>query len=134
MALAFSRAFARRSLAATLVAASTPALAAIGDYEFRLVSTEVKQGNDAIVAVRLVHKPTGRAVPDAVIFATRLDMSPDSMPTMTTPLAAVPGGEPGTYRFRTNLVMAGGWALTLSARVQGEEGTVQQRLVLRATP
>lgn len=133
MALAFSRAFARRSLAAALIAASTPAFAAIGDYEFRLLSTEVKQGNDAVVAVRLVHKPTGRAVPDAVIFATRLDMSPDNMPTMTMPLAAVPGGEPGEYRFRTNLVMAGGWALTLSARIQGEEGTVQQRLVLRAT-
>ena len=41
---------------------------------------------------------------------------------------------PGVYRFRTNLAMAGGWALTLTAKVQGEEGTVENRLVFRATP
>ena len=57
-----------------------------------------------------------------------------NMPTMTMPLAPVPGGEPGVYRFRTNLAMAGGWALTLTAKVQGEEGTVENRLVFRATP
>ena len=119
-----------------VAAAARPgaALADARDYEFRLVTPEVKQGDGAIIAVRLVHRPTGRAVPDAVVYGTRLDMGPESMPTMTAPLAPVPGGEPGTYRFRTNLAMAGGWALTLTAKVQGEEGTVQSRLVLRAAP
>ncbi len=121
-------------LAGVAMAATAGALAASQDYEFGLVANEVKQSNDAIVAVRLVHKPSGRAVPDAVIYATRLDMSPESMPTMTTPLTPMPGGEPGVYRFSTNLVMAGGWQLSLTAKVQGEEGTVQQRLVLRAVP
>ena len=78
--------------------------------------------------------PITGAVPDAAIYASRLDMSPDNMPTMTMPLAPVPGGEPGVYRFRTNLAMAGGWALTLTAKVQGEEGTVENRLVFRAAP
>ncbi|MHB0699710.1 FixH family protein, partial [Roseomonas mucosa] len=127
--------FARPALlAAAAMAPVAGAVAAPQDYEFRLVANEVKQGNDAVITVRLIHTPSGRAVPDAAIYATRLDMSPDNMPTMTTPLTPVPGGEPGVYRFRTNLVMAGGWALTLTAKVQGEEGTVQQRLVLRATP
>ena len=119
--------------AVTVVPVAGDALAAAQDYEFRLASPEVKQG-EAVITLRLVHKPSGRAVPNAVIYATRLDMSPDSMPTMTVPLTAVPGGEPGTYRFRTNLPMAGGYALTLDGKVQGEEGTVQNRLVFRAAP
>lgn len=123
----------RLLLGAAAAAATRPALAAARDYEFRLLTNEVRRG-EAVIAVRLVHKASGRAVPDAVIYATRLDMAPESMPTMTTPLTAVPGGEPGTYRFRAELPMAGGWALTLAARVQGEEGTVQGRFVLRATP
>ena len=126
-----------RAAALAVAAALAPAagaLAAAQDYEFRLVTPEVKQGDGAVVAVRLVHKPSGRAVPNAVVYGTRLDMSPDNMPTMTMPLAPVPGGEPGVYRFRTNLAMAGGWALTLTAKVQGEEGTVENRLVFRATP
>lgn len=121
-------------LAGAATLATTGAFAAPQDYEFRLLASDVKQGSDASVLMRLIHKPSGRAVPDAVIYATRLDMTPDGMPTMTTPVTAVPGGEPGIYRFRTNLVMAGGWQLTLTAKVQGEEGTVQQRLVLRAVP
>ncbi len=131
------RSFARSAALAAAVAALAPSgawAAGAQDYEFRLVTTEVKHGNDAVIAVRLVHRPTGRAVPDAVIYATRLDMSPDNMPTMTMPLAPAPSDEPGVYRFRANLVMAGGWALSLSARVQGEEGSVQSRLVVRATP
>ena len=126
-----------RAAALAVAAALAPAagaLAAAQDYEFRLVTPEVKQGDGAVVAVRLVHKPSGRAVPNAVVYGTRLDMSPDNMPTMTMPLAPVPGGEPGVYRFRTNLAMAGGWALTLTAKVQGEEGTVENRLVFRAAP
>ena len=123
----------RLLLAVTASAAAHPAFADARDYEFRLVTNEVKMG-EAIITVHLVHKASGRAVPDAVIHTTQLDMAPEGMPTMTTPLTPVPGGEPGTYRFRTQLVMAGGWALTLAARVQGEEGTVQGRLVLRATP
>ncbi|MBI0537436.1 heavy metal RND transporter [Roseomonas sp. KE2513] len=126
-----------RSAVLAMAVALTPVAGALAagaqDYEFRLVTAEVRQGAGAAVAVRLVHKPSGRAVPDAVIYATRLDMSPEGMPTMTTPVTPMPGGdEPGVYRFRTDLVMAGGWALTLAAKVQGEEGTVQDRLVLRS--
>ena len=34
---------------------------------------------------------TGKAVPDAVIFATRLDMAPDGMQEMVTKIVPVPG-------------------------------------------
>ena len=118
---------------ALAVVATHPAFAAVDDYAFELVASEVRL-SDGTVAVRLVHKPTGRAVPDAVIFARRLDMEPDGMPTMTAPLEAVPETEPGVYRFKAVLGMDGNWRLSLAAKVQGEAGTVQGRLVFKATP
>jgi YtkA-like len=113
------------------MAAFTSARADPKDYEFQLVSKDVKKGN-AVIAVKLVHKPSGRAIPDAVIFAKRIDMGPDNMASMAAPLEPVPGGEPGLYQFKTNLEMAGRWALTLGAKVQGETGTVQTKLIVNA--
>ena len=117
--------------ALTMAMATMPAWADVKDYEFQLVSQEVKKGN-AVIAVKLVHKPSGRAIPDAVIFAKRIDMGPDNMASMAAPLEPVPGGEPGIYQFKTNLEMAGRWALTLGAKVQGETGTVQSKLIVNA--
>lgn len=124
-------------LAGALLVMSTSvgsALAGPQDYVFEPATPEVRKGNGAVVAVRLVHKPTGNPVPDAVIFQTRLDMAPDGMPTMTTPVTPLPPTEPGVYPFRTDLVMAGGWKLTLQAKVQGEPATVSGEVLLRATP
>ena len=125
--------YARAALAAAAlsVAMAAPAWADVKDYEFQLVSQEVKKG-DAVIAVKLVHKPSGRAIPDAVIFAKRIDMGPDGMGEMAAKLEPVPGGEPGVYQFKTNLDMAGRWALTLGAKVQGETGTVQTKLIVNA--
>jgi hypothetical protein len=109
------------------------ARADVKDYEFELVQKELKKG-DATIAVRLVNRKTGKPVPDAVIIAKRLDMAPDSMPTMTTSLEPLPSTEPGVYRFKANLTMQGGWQLSLGAKVQGETGTVESRLVLQAKP
>lgn len=125
-----------RALAAALplAAVSLPALADIKDYEFRLVQNELKQGNGVIVTVQLIDKRSGKPVPDAVIFARRIDMAPDGMETMASPIEAMPSTEPGIYRFKTNLVMAGGWRLSLGAKVQGETGTLENRLILKALP
>jgi hypothetical protein len=112
--------------------AVTAVQADIKDYEFRLVQSEVKQGNAAIVAVQLIDKRSGKAVPDAVIFATRIDMAPDGMPTMDSPIEALPSTEPDIYRFKTDLTMAGGWQLSLAAKIQGENGTLENKLVLKA--
>jgi hypothetical protein len=118
--------------AALLAAMATTSLADSKDYEFQLVDKEVKQG-DAVIAVKLVHKPSGRAIPDAVIFAKRIDMGPDGMATMDSPLEAVASTEPGVYRFKTKLTMAGRWELSLGAKVQGETGTVEKKLIVTAT-
>ena len=112
----------------------SPAFADAKDYEFQLVQSEIKKGDGAIVAVRLVNKKTGKPVPDAVIFAKRIDMAPDGMGTMQEALDPLPATEPSVYRFKTNLSMAGRWQLSLGAKVQGEQGTVETKLVLRALP
>ena len=127
---------ARESLASlVLVLASPPAvLAASRDYAFQFVQPEVSQGADAKIAVRLVDKRTGDAVPGAVIFATRLDMAPDGMEAMTTSVEALPSTEAGIYNFKVDLSMEGGWRLKLAAKVQGELETVQGELILRVTP
>lgn len=118
--------------AALLSAVVTTALADIKDYEFQLIDKEIKQG-EATIAVKLLHKSSGRAIPDAVIFAKRIDMGPDDMAAMTAPLESLPSTEPGVYRFKTHLGMAGNWALSLAAKVQGETGTIENKLIVKAT-
>jgi hypothetical protein len=123
----------RAAAMGAVLAVATSALADLKDYEFQLVDKEVKQG-EVIIAVKLVHKPSGRAIPDAVIFAKRIDMGPEAMEAMTAPLEAVSSTERGVYRFKTNLTMQGKWALSFGAKVQGETGTVENKFIVRATP
>lgn len=116
---------------ALLTGMTGSALADAKDYEFQLLDKEVKKG-EAVIAVKLVHKASGRAVPDAVIFAKRIDMGPDGMEMMAAPIEAVTSTEPGVYRFKTDLSMAGEWALSLGAKVQGEIGTIENKLIVKA--
>src|SRR5690242_1900767 len=111
------------------------ALADVKDYEFQLVQKEIKKGDGAIIAIRLMNKKSGKPVQtEAVIFARRIDMAPDAMQEMTSPVEQLPSIEPGVYRFKTDLTMEGRWRLSLGAKVQGEEGTVATQLVLTAVP
>ncbi len=114
------------------VALTLPANAEPEDYEFQLIHAEVQQAYDAVVSVRLIDKRTAKPVPDAVVFATRMDMEPDGMESMTTSVEAIPSDEPGIYQFKTDLVMAGSWRFSVAAKVQGEAGTITSRLVLKA--
>ena len=106
--------------------------AEIKDYEFQLIDQTVKAGSDKTIAVRLVNKTNGKSVPDAVIFATRLDMAPDGMQEMATKIAPITSAEPGTYKFKATFGMAGRWQLSLGAKVQGETGTVESKLLITA--
>jgi hypothetical protein len=117
-----------------ILGSATVTLAASQDYEFQPVSTDVKQGQGSLVSVRLIDKRTGKPVPDAVIFTTRLDMAPEGMEMMTTPVEAAASTESGVYAFKTDFTMAGGWRFKLAAKVQGEPDTVQGELVLKAAP
>ena len=94
----------------------------------------MKQGQGSLVSVRLIDKRTGKPVPDAVIFTTRMDMAPEGMEMMTTPVEAATSTEPGVYAFKTDFTMAGGWRFKLAAKIQGEPDTVQGELVLKAAP
>ena len=131
-AFTYARALRAALIAAAIGGASTAALAEINDYKFELVDQTVQAGPDRTVAVRLMNTKTGKPVPDAVIFATRLDMAPDAMEEMATKVTPVPGAEPGSYGFKATFGMAGRWQLSLGAKVQGETGTVDNKLVITA--
>src|SRR5712692_1359738 len=120
-------------LFAAAIGLTGAAFAGANDYAFEPVRAEVKKGDHVTLTVRLVHKPTGKPVPDAVIVSPRIDMSPEGMETMTAPVAPAKGTEPGTYSFTTDLAMAGRWLLTVSAKVQGEQETVTGKVTFKAT-
>ena len=123
-----------RGTVATLVllAAPLPTFAAATDYAFEPVKVDVKNGKGSTLAVKLVHKPTGKPVEGAVLFRTRLDMSPDKMGDMLAKHAAMPTTEPGVYSFTADLTMAGGWAFKVQAKVPGEAETVEGTVVFQA--
>lgn len=129
----YSRAVGAALASVAIVGTATIVRADIKDYEFQLADKTTKKG-EAIISVRLVHKPDGKPVPGAVIFAKRLDMAPDGMETMTTTVEPMPSTEPGVYRFKVMLTMEGGWRLSLGARVQGESKPLESKLILKAMP
>jgi YtkA-like protein len=108
------------------------AFAGANDYTFESAKPEWKKGDDVVVALRLTHKSTGKPVADAVIIRTRVDMGPDNMADMVSPVAAVPSREPGVYAFKTDLPMAGRYMFSIAAKVQGEPETVVGKVILRA--
>src|SRR5215831_11881743 len=121
--------------AAFAVAASLSgaAFASANDYVFEPVQADVKKGDDVIISVRLKHKATGKLVSDAVIAQTRIDMGPDGMGEMASPVTPVTSNEPGVYSFKTDLSMQGRWLLSIAAKVQGEPETVVGKVTFRAT-
>jgi hypothetical protein len=130
--LHISRALRAALIGIAVIGSAGIARADIKDYKFELVDQSVQAGPDKVIAVRLMNIKTGKTVPNAVIFATRLDMAPDGMQEMATKVAAMPGGEPGIYKFKATFGMAGRWQLSLGAKVQGETGTIESKLVITA--
>ncbi len=118
--------------AAAAMGGTNLVFAAASDYTFKLASEPVATGDDAVIAVRLFNQTTGKPVENAVIFQSRLDMAPGGMGGMTSPVTPLGESEPGLYRFKAVLGMAGRWALTLAAKVPGEQETIRGMIVVAA--
>ena len=120
--------------ALALALSATTAFAGADDYRFEPISTDYPVGLGAVLEVRLTDLRTNLPVDGAVIYAARLDMAPEGMMTMTSPLTAMPAEEPGIYRFAADLTMGGGWRISIAAKVQGEPETIVAEIELRAAP
>ena len=113
--------------------ANAAAFAGAADYSFR--AERRPNGRRAMTWWSPCVSPTSRAakpVSDAVIVRTRVDMGPDNMADMVSPVAAVPASEPGVYAFKTDLPMAGRYMLSVAAKVQGEPETVVGKVIFKA--
>jgi hypothetical protein len=111
---------------------ATNAFAGAKDFEFQPVTVDVKNGDGADISVRLINKVTGKPVEGAVLFRTRLDMAPNAMAEMEAKHVAQPSTEPGVYRFKADLTMAGKWGLIIKAKVPGEPDTIEGTVVFNA--
>jgi YtkA-like len=120
------------AVAVAMSLSNAAAFAGANDYSFESTAPEWKKGDDVVVSLRLTHKPSGKPVADAVIVRTRVDMGPDNMADMVSPVAAVPSKEPGVYAFKTDLPMAGRYLFSIAAKVQGESETVVGKVILKA--
>jgi YtkA-like protein len=119
---------------AVLVSSISVVLAGADDYVFEPVKAEIKSSNVATVAVRLVHKPSGKPVTDAVIVHTRIVMAHDGGAEMASAFVALPSPEPGVHAFMAPLTMAGSWFLSIAAKIPGEPETVVGKINFRVTP
>ncbi len=107
-----------------LGAISGTALADPKDYRFEAVQPQVMVSPTATVAVRLIHIPSKKPAPDAIIFQPKMEMPMGNMAPMPTKVApAAPDGK-GVYPFTADISMAGQWTLTVSAKIPGEAATI----------
>lgn len=104
--------------------------AAPEDYRFELAGQPEKTDAGMLVKLRLVTVANEIPVPGVEIVQTRLDMGPDGMPAMTAKVKSLPSSEPGIYQFEAQPTMAGNWALTVSAKIEGEAEPVTGAITL----
>ena len=119
---------------ALTLAAAIGAQAAPEDYSFKITDSEIHPGDGVILTVSLMDLRTNTPVAGAVIFTTRLDMAPEGMEGMTSPVEVLTEVAPGIYRLKADLAMAGNWRLQIAAKVQGEAETAQGELILGVKP
>lgn len=99
---------------------------------FEAVTPQVPVGKNVRVELRLTGVNPPPALSDITIEKQRIDMGPDGMEAMAAPLKAVPGTPPGVLAFDTDLVMAGRWAFTITARVKGQSAPITSKVIFTA--
>jgi hypothetical protein len=107
--------------------------AAPSDYRFELASPPTASGGKSIVTLRLVHMPDKKPVAGAVVFEAKADMGPDGMPTMAAAAKILPEATPGSYRIEVQPDMAGNYAISVAAKIQGEAETVRGSVTTKLT-
>ena len=128
----FSRSLRLALTSAVLMCGATVAFADIKNYEFKLVEPTVKVGADQN------HRREACRQDDGQACSGRSDLR--HAPRHGAGCHGgdghqghpAPGSEPGIYRFKASFGMAGRWQLSLGAKVQGETGTVESKLVIKA--
>ena len=88
----------------------------------------------AALVAALMCGVSGAAFAEGKIVISNWDgyMAPDAMEEMVTKVTPVPAAEPGSYSFKARFSMEGRWQLSLGAKVQGETGSVDNKLVITA--
>lgn len=130
-----TKAFATAVLAAVVAAAGVWSVAGARSqaYKFEAVSEKIPVGERVRIEIRLLD-PSGSPVPvgNVEIVSSRLDMSPDGMAAMATPLTPVPAGAPGVLAFEAKIAMAGRWALGIVAEAGDAADPVEGEVIYTA--
>ena len=93
------------------------------------VNADISVGTATRLEVRLI----GADATAVTVTATRLDMGPDGMAMMDTPLTPVTSDTPGVFAYEADVSMAGRWGLTISAIVAGRQEPVEGVIVFTAS-
>lgn len=130
-----TKAFATAVLTAVVAAAGVWSIAGAQSqaYKFAAVSEKISVGEGVRIEVRLL-APGGASVPaeSVDIVSSRLDMGPDGMAMMDTPLTPVPADAPDVLAFEAKIAMAGRWALTVEAQVDDVSDPVEGIVIYTA--
>lgn len=127
------RVFIGRTIQAVLIAvfSYTASFAATAGPHWEAVRAQVPAGVGVRLDVRLIGVDGKPLINNVTIIQTRLDMGPDNMQAMTSPVRQVPSSQPGVTSFQADL-SRGRWALTISANIAGQNQPVTGQVVFTA--
>lgn len=120
-------------LALVFFISQQPGFAGPDEPRWEAVQSDIPTGKAVRLEVRLVGADGAPVASRITVTSTRLDMGPDGMATMTAPLKPVSRSSPGVMAFETDIVMAGRWALTITAKVDGQPKPVSGKVVFTAS-
>jgi hypothetical protein len=117
---------------------TTAPVTATTGYRFELTGPQRVDVGRSTVAIRLIRTTDNKPVIGAIIIQSQADLGPIGMATTTASIKQLPSSTPGIYRFE----IANGtvwnrldkWALTFSAKVQGEAQVVRGSVIVQLSP